>query len=155
MKEYSKHWKSSKQPGKQRKYLAKAPLHTKRKMLSALLSKKLRKDHGRKNIPLRKGDRVKVMRGKYKRKEGKITNVHIKTLKVTIEGIQRKKLEGSKVDIVFQPSNLQIVELNTKDKKRLKRTAKPDKETQAEEKIQPSENKKTLVKKETPAKKEK
>ena len=50
-------------------------------------------------------------------------NLEIKTkmLKVFIEGIQVKKQDGSKVNVKLQPSNLQIIELNTEDKKRLKR----------------------------------
>ena len=41
---FSKHWKSSKQPRKQRKYRAKAPLHIKRKLLNVNLSKELMND---------------------------------------------------------------------------------------------------------------
>ena len=39
--------------------------------------------------------------------------------KITIEGIQVKKLDGSKVNVNLRPSNLQIIELNLEDKKRL------------------------------------
>jgi len=38
-------------------------------------------------IRLKKGDTVKVMAGKYKGKTGKVTEVHPKENKVTIEGI--------------------------------------------------------------------
>ena len=118
---FSKHWKSSKQPRKQRKYIAKAPLHIKKKQLSANLSKELRKKHDRRNIELKKGDRVKIMKGKYKGKTGKINEVKIKRLKVYIEGIQIKKLDGSKVNLPIKASNLQIIELNIEDKKRFKK----------------------------------
>ena len=65
---FSIHWKSSKQPRKQRKYAANAPLHLRKKFVSANLSKDLRKKQGKRNIPLRKGDIVKIMRGKFKGK---------------------------------------------------------------------------------------
>lgn len=120
-KEFSKEWKSSKQPRKQRKYLANVPLHAKKKMMSSNLTKDLRKKYGIRNISLKKGDNVKIMRGKFKGKKGKITNVLLKNLKVTVEGIQIKKQDGSKVDIKLNPSNLQILELNLEDKRRLKR----------------------------------
>ena len=115
---FSKSWKSSKQPRKQRKYAANAPLHLKRKLLSVNLSKELRKKHGKRNIPLRKGDTVKVMRGKFKGKRGKVTEVKTKMEKIFIEKIQIKKKDGSSVNVPLKASNLQIIELNTEDRKR-------------------------------------
>lgn len=123
-KKFSKKWKSSKQPRKQRKYLAKAPLHIKRKFLSVNLSKELRKKHGKKSLPLRKGDKVKIMRGKYKKKQGKISQVKIKQLKIYVDGIQIKKQDGSKVNVPLRASNLQIIELNLDDKRRFKEKGK-------------------------------
>jgi len=117
-KEFSTSWKASKQPRKQRKYLAKAPLHLKKKFVSVNLSKELRKKYKKRNIPVRKNDVVKVMRGKFKKKQGKVIEVGLKKSKVIIEGIQIKKQDGSKVNVSFRPSNLQIIELNLEDKKR-------------------------------------
>ena len=117
-KEFSKHWKSSKKPRKQRKYIANAPLHIKKKFISVNLSKNLRKDHGIRNIPVRKGDSVKIMRGKFKGKTGKIIEVNLKKSLVAIENVQVKKQDGSKVNTFVRPSNLQIIELNLEDRKR-------------------------------------
>jgi len=116
---FSKHWKASKQPRKQRKYIANAPLHLKRKMLSANLSKELRKKYSKRNIEIRKNDVVKIMRGKFKGKQGKVLSANIKRLKIVVEGIQVKKQDGSKVNVKLRPSNLQIIELNVEDKKRI------------------------------------
>lgn len=115
---FSRHWKESKQPRKQRKYLANAPIHTKRKILGVNLSKELRKKYGRRNIPCRKGDIVKIMKGTFKNKKGKIVGVKIKRSTIEIEGIQTKKQDGSKVNRKFKPSNLQIIELILEDRKR-------------------------------------
>ncbi len=120
-KDFSKHWKSSKQPRKQRKYVAKAPIHIRKKFLSVNLSKELRKKYGIRNIPVRKGDKIKIMRGKYKGKEAKVLRVLLKQKKVLCEGIEVKKADGSKENIKLEPSNLQIIELYTEDKKRFKR----------------------------------
>jgi len=117
---FSTHWNSSSQPRKQRKYSANAPLHIKRKFLSVNLSKELRKKHKKRNVPARKGDTVKIMVGKFKKKQGKIISIDVKTSKVKIEGIMIKKQDGSKVNVKIHPSNLQIVELNLEDKKRMK-----------------------------------
>lgn len=118
-KEFSIHWRKSKQRRKQRKYLANAPLFMHHIKLSAHLSKDLRKKYGRRSFPLRKGDEVKIMRGTYKKKTGKITVVNVKKMKVAIEGIQGKKKDGAKVNLFFEPSNLMINELNLDDKRRL------------------------------------
>jgi large subunit ribosomal protein L24 len=110
-KEFSKTWKASKQPRKQRKFLANAPLHIKRKQLSTNLSKELRKKVGKRNTILKKDDKVKIMRGKFKGKTGKILQVFTKLKKVIVEGIQVTKKDGSKANIKLENSNLQIIEL--------------------------------------------
>jgi len=117
-KEFSTAWNSSTQPRKQRKYLANAPLHLRKKFVSVNLSKDLRAKHSKRNVPVKKGDTVKIMRGKYAKKQGKVTKVNLKTSKIIIEGIQVKKQDGSNVNVGLRPSNLQIVELNLEDKKR-------------------------------------
>ena len=68
-----------------------------------------------------KGDIVKIMRGKFKKKQGKVTEVKSKISKILVEGIQIKKMDGSKANIKLQPSNLQIIELNLEDRKRMKK----------------------------------
>ena len=129
---FSTKWKASKQPRKQRKFIARAPLHIKRKLLSVNLSKELRKKQGKRNVVARKGDIVKIMRGKFKKKQGKIIEVKTKLGKIYIEGIQAKKMDGSKTNVPLKASNLQIIELNADDKKR---KLKIKKETKKEEKI--------------------
>ncbi len=148
-KEFSKTWKSSKRPSKQRKYLAKAPIATKRKFLSANLSKPLRKIKMTRNVEIRKDDKVKVLRGKYKGKEGKVSKVLTKLLKIYISGIQTVKQDGSKVDVPFKASNLQIIELNETDKKRFKKMKEQNKSTNTKKEIKPVtiENKKSQEKK--------
>lgn len=142
---FSTKWKASSQPRKQRKFVANAPLHIKRKMLSVNLSKDLRKKHERRNIVVRKGDKVKVMRGKFKGKSGKVTEVITKYSRILIEGIQVKKMDGSKANVRIQPSNVQIIELNLEDKKRFGKKMKTE-EKKDEKKVE--EKKKEEVKKE-------
>lgn len=117
-KQFSTSWKSSRQPRKQRKYLANAPLHLRKKFVSVNLSKELRKKEGKRNIPVIKGDKVKIFSGKFKGKTGKILNVNLKTSKIIVENIQVKKQDGSKANVKLQPSNLQIIELSDTRKKK-------------------------------------
>jgi large subunit ribosomal protein L24 len=140
-KKFSTAWKASKQPRKQRKYLANAPLHLKRKNLSVNISKDLRKKHGKRNISLRKGDVVKIMRGKFKKKQGKVIEIKMKTGKIYIEGMQIKKQDGSKANIPFRASNLQIIELNLEDKKRMKKISGNNKKQEEKEEEKTTEKK--------------
>ena len=118
-KKFSIKWKSSRQIRKQRKYRYNAPLHIKRKFFSANLSKELRKKYSRRSFGLHKGDVVKIMRGGFAGKKGKITGIDAANLRVYIEGVQKAKKDGTKVNIAFNPTKLQIIELNMDDKKRI------------------------------------
>ena len=115
---FSTSWISSKQPRKQRKYVYNAPLHLKHRFLSSNLSKELRKKYGKRNLPLRKGDEVLVMRGAFRKKKAKVSKVDLKRTRIVLEGIQRTKKDGSKVNVYFHPSVLQIQSLNLDDKSR-------------------------------------
>ena len=119
-KEFSTKWIGSRQPRKQRKYLANAPLSIKRKMISSNLNKGLREKYSRRTAVLRKGDEVRIMIGTFKGKESKVSKVDTKKMKVSLDGIQRTKKDGTKINVNFNASNLQIQSLNLDDKKRLK-----------------------------------
>jgi len=109
----------SKKARKQRKFLFTAPLHIRRKMMAAHLSKELREKYKRRSLPLRKGDEVEVMRGEFKGKRGKVSRIDLKKYKVYIEGITRRKTTGTEVQVPIHPSNLRIISLNLDDKKRV------------------------------------
>lgn len=117
-KKFSKHWKSSKSPRKQRKYRHNAPKHILRKFMSVNLSKELRKKYKKRSFPLRKGDTVKATRGQFKKKTGKVTTVLLKKSKAYVENIHLIKKDGGKAFYPLSSSNLQIIELNLEDKRR-------------------------------------
>ena len=117
---FSISWVKSKQPRKQRKYRYNAPKHIRQKFMHANLSKELRKKYNIRSLLLRKGDKVKVMRGKFKGKISKVSKVDLKKLVVYLEDVKRKKVDGREVQIPIQPSNLQIVSAEFDDKKRVK-----------------------------------
>ena len=117
---FSSSWKKSKQPRKQRKYRYNAPLHVKQKFVSTHLSKDLRKKYKKRNVNLRKGDSVKVMRGQFKNKFGKVDEVDVKKTSVYVDGIETVKRDGTKSRYPIHPSNLIITEVNLDDKMRNK-----------------------------------
>lgn len=121
---WSKSWVSSKQPRKQRKYRYNAPLHTLRKYLAAHLSKDLRKKYGKRSLVVRKGDKVKIMRGKFKKQEGEVTKVDVRKGRIYIKGIAKKKIAGTEVQLPINPSKVMLIELNLEDSKRLSKEEK-------------------------------
>lgn len=116
MKPFSKTWKSSKKPAKQRKYRASAPLHVKQKFFRSHLSKELRKKYGKRSIGLRKGDKVKIITGNFKKHEGKIEMIDLKKTRVFVSSIEITKKDGTKKLLPLHPSNLMVTELNLDDK---------------------------------------
>ena len=120
MKKFSSSWKSSKKPRKQRKYRMTAPLHTKQKFIHSHLSKDLRKKFQRRRIGLRKGDKVKVMQGQFRKHEGKVERIDLKKTEIFVSGMEITKKDGTKKAIGADPSNLMITELNLDDKLRQK-----------------------------------
>lgn len=107
---------ASPKPKVQRKAFYNAPLHLRHKLASAHLSRELRDKLGIRSLPVVVGDRVMIMKGDHKGKTGKVTEVDLKGLWVKVEGITRKKADGTEVLVKFRPWNLLILDLNLKDK---------------------------------------
>jgi len=137
--EWSTSWVSSTQPRKQRKYRANAPNHKRRNMMSAHLSRVLRKEFGRRAVKIRKGDEVKVVRGEKKGSQGKIIRVDFSRMKIYVENVKGKKVSGQEVEIAIDPSNVVITRLDMDDKARAKSIKKSKKPVQTAEKIKKNE----------------
>ncbi|MBE6498425.1 MAG: 50S ribosomal protein L24 [Methanobrevibacter sp.] len=110
----------SKQPRKQRKALYNAPAHARGKHLSASLSKDLREKVGKRSLPLRTGDKVRVLRGDFAGQEGEVLTVDYGSYKVTIEEVTLSKPDGTATFLPVDPSNLVIIDADLSDDKRLK-----------------------------------
>lgn len=103
-------------PSKQRKMLYQSPAHRLRKLMSAPLSKDLRKSQGRRNYPVRKGDTVKILRGDFAGIEGKITKVDTHRQRIFVEGVTREKVAGTSTNVSVNSSKVRITKLNLDDK---------------------------------------
>src|SRR3989442_221103 len=102
---------TSTQPRTQRKRAANAPLHTKRIMASSHLAPEIHdksKAHLPRALPVRKGDTVRIMRGGFRGKEGKVVSVDRVHGTVVIEGITIEKVDEQKVARPLHASNLLI-----------------------------------------------
>jgi len=103
---------------KQRKRAFNAPLHVRRKMVSAHLASRYLHDekmHYPHAIPVRKGDTVFIMRGDDKGKEGKVATVDYRAGTVTIELITHAKADGKQVAKKIHPSNIMITKIDDSD----------------------------------------
>ena len=105
----------TKQPRKQRRFLYQAPNHVRHKLMSAHLSEELRKQYPFRSLPIRTGDVVTVMRGDHKGHTGKVIRLDHEKYRIYIEGLVRKKADGSEVPIPIHPSKVQIIKLNLDD----------------------------------------
>ena len=117
--DWSSSWIRSKQPRKQRKYLINAPKHVRRKLIVSHLSKDIREIAKIKNIVLVVGDRVKILRGKFKGKEGSVIYIDTKRYRAYIDSAFIEKKNGDKSYYPIHFSKLMITKLNLTDKKRL------------------------------------
>ncbi|KAA1469460.1 ribosomal protein L24 [Dentipellis sp. KUC8613] len=96
---------------KSRKAHFAAPSSIRRKIMSSTLAKDLRSKYNTRAIPVRKDDEVRIVRGKYKGREGKVTQVYRKKWVIHVDRVQRDKANGSSVPIGIHPSNVVIINL--------------------------------------------
>ncbi|MEM3978161.1 MAG: 50S ribosomal protein L24 [Fervidicoccaceae archaeon] len=108
----------SKKPSKQRKAMFQAPLHIRRKFMTAPLSGELVEKYGVKRLPVRKGDKVRIMRGEFTGVEGKVTRVDLRKMRIYVEGVTRQRMDGTPVFVPIHPSKVMIIELDLSDQKR-------------------------------------
>ncbi|MEL9991947.1 MAG: 50S ribosomal protein L24 [Thermoproteus sp.] len=109
---------ASKQPRKQRKALFEAPLHLRRKLLTAKLAPDLRRKLGVTRLPIRVGDTVMIMRGDFKGVTGKVVRVDLKRVRIYVENATRTNSRGETVYYPIHPSKVMITNLDTSDKRR-------------------------------------
>ena len=101
--------------------------------MSSHLSKDLKDKYDVRSIPVRKGDQVKILRGNFKSREGKVMTVYRRRRCIYIEKITREKSNGQQSQIPIHPSNCVITSLKLdKDRKAIlekkkKRDTKKDK----------------------------
>jgi len=91
------------------------------KQIGAALSKQLRQKYHRRSIRIVNGDTVKILRGEYKGIDGKVTKISLEKNSVAVEGVQREKLKGGKIDLYIHSTNTVITSLNTEDSWRIKK----------------------------------
>lgn len=110
---------------KQRKRRTSSPDHRYHKFLTVRLDDKLIEKYKFviSRIPVRKGDKVKVIRGGFRAptEEYEVAKVIAKDQTIVLEKAVISKSDGKQVPRVFKPSNLVITRLNLSDRRRRER----------------------------------
>ena len=70
--------------------------------MSCHLSKDLKTKYEVRSIPVRKGDVVKVMRGSFKTREGKVQTVYRKKWCIHVEKVTKEKTNGKNYAPLYQ-----------------------------------------------------
>jgi large subunit ribosomal protein L26e len=96
---------------KSRKAHFTAPSSERRKIMSASLSQELKKQHNCRSIPVRKEDEVRIVRGSFKGKEGKVVQVYRKKWVIHVDKVTRDKVNGASVQVGIDPSKCVITKL--------------------------------------------
>ncbi len=104
----------TKQPRKVRLAMYNAGLHTKRKMVFIHVGGDLAKTLKRNSISPHKGDKVKILRGKFAGASGKIIEVDVKRVRLFIEGASVKKANGKEEFLPIHPSKVVLTETDRK-----------------------------------------
>jgi large subunit ribosomal protein L26e len=97
---------------------------SRRKLMSANLSKELQARHGVRSMPIRKDDEVTITRGMYKSREGKVVACFRKKFVVHVERITREKVSGAQVPVGIPASNLVITKIKLDKDRKAKLEAK-------------------------------
>lgn len=126
MKLFSVAWKSSSKVSKQRKYRINSALHAKRNFLAAPLAPDLKARYGTRNLTVREGDTVRIMKGEFRGLTGKINSVNLRKSTVYVDGAERVRKDGTKSFFPLRPSGLMLTEVSIEDKKRAASLARKD-----------------------------
>jgi len=71
--------------------------------------------YNRRSLPVKTGDTVKIVRGKFKGRIEKIADVDVKSRKIVIENINITKADGKQAPRPIDPSNVIVMKLNLAD----------------------------------------
>jgi large subunit ribosomal protein L24 len=85
-----------------------------------MLSEKLREKYKKNAVRVRKGDKVRIMRGDFSGHEGKVVEVDMRRCRIKVEGATITKSDGTEVLVPIHPSNVMIIEFGEVDDVRKK-----------------------------------
>ena len=95
----------------QRKLQLSAPSSIKRRLISCQLVKSLRDQYKIRCLPIKRGDEVKILKGKSRGKSGKVVQVYRKRNVIYVDKVNREKQNGQSVFLPIRPCHCVIEKL--------------------------------------------
>ncbi|MCI4319460.1 MAG: 50S ribosomal protein L24 [Thermoplasmata archaeon] len=123
----------SRLPRKQRLAVFTAHTTKRRRLMSVPLSRDLRARYGRRQMPIRKGDTVRVLAGSYIGREERVAKVDRRSYSVTLDNITVKTGEAKLKPLPIRTNHLLLTRLNLADPWRRRVLRVPEGETVEEE----------------------
>jgi large subunit ribosomal protein L24 len=108
----------TRQPRKQRKQQAEAPLHERHSEVRTTLSEDLREEYGQRNVRVNEGDTVEVLRGDAAGEEEDVVNVDLRAGVIHVETVTQETADGEEVPRPMDASNLRVTSLDLSDDER-------------------------------------
>jgi len=105
----------SSQPRRQRKALYEAPTSERRRRMGVALSRELRQRYGRRQLPVRKGDTVRILQGSYRGREERVAKVLRRRYAVTLDNVTGKTGEQKLKPLPIRLAHLVLIRLNLSD----------------------------------------
>ncbi len=124
---------TSRQPRRQRLALFSADTFERRRRMSVPLSRELRTRYGRRSLPVRKGDTVRILTGSYVGREERVAKVDRRGLSVTLDNVTGKTADQKMKPLPIRTSHLLLTRLNLSDAWRRRVLKVPESEAPTEE----------------------
>ena len=106
---------TSQLPRQQRKAQYNADLFERHRRMGVALSKELRRRYGRRSLPIRKGDTVRVLSGSYVGREERVAKVNLQKYSVTLDNVTGKTADAKLKPLPIRTSHLVLTKLNLAD----------------------------------------
>ncbi|MCI4358012.1 MAG: 50S ribosomal protein L24 [Thermoplasmata archaeon] len=106
---------TSRQPRRQRLARFEADLFERRRRMAVPLSRELRRRYGRRSLPVRKGDTVRILSGSFKGREERVAKVDRQWYSVTLDNVTTKTGDQKLKPLPIQLTHLVLTRLNLSD----------------------------------------
>ena len=124
----------STQPRRQRLAGFTADLFERHRRMAVPLSRELRARYGRRQVPVRKGDTVRILSGSYVGREERVAKVSLREYSVTLDNVTGKTADAKLKPLSIRTSHLLLTRLNLSDpwRRRLLKVAEAPEEAEEE-----------------------
>ncbi|HTT34600.1 MAG TPA: 50S ribosomal protein L24 [Thermoplasmata archaeon] len=102
-------------PRRQRRRAFTAHTAERRRRMAVLLSRELRQRYGRRSLPVRKGDTVRILSGSYAGREERVAKVDRRGYAVTLDNVTGKAADAKLKPLPIRLSHLVLIRLNLAD----------------------------------------